>query len=149
MIHYKRLNTVLSNAPRRPVTSSELRWLDIAAKLAEESTHPLAKVGSLIVQKGRIISSGVNAIKTHPLQAKWNKNSCRIHAEISAIISAQRNSDFLPDKSLMVVSRLTKDGRSVCSYPCKYCWGAISHMGFKTILCYDHHDVASCVVMKD
>jgi len=51
------------------------------------------KLSSAIIRKNKIVSVGLNSIKTHPLQAKFQKNrhSIHLHAEIDAIKNALKN----------------------------------------------------------
>jgi len=65
-----------------------------------------AKIAAAIVQRGNIISFGINQNRTHPLQAKWGKNSKAIflHAEICAIKNALRHNtaDYLMNTTMIV-----------------------------------------------
>lgn len=79
-------------------------------------------------------------MKTHPLQAKFGKNSDAvfIHAEIMAIHNALR---VVPledlTKATLYVIRWYK-GRVAMSKPCSGCQRAIAHFGIKD--CYWSED---------
>jgi len=96
-------------------------------------------LAAAIVYKGRIISVGVNQMKTHPLQMKYQSNPMRIslHAEIAAIV---RGSKLLTEseirKASVYVSR-NKKISGVNSYglaqPCRGCLDCIMAFGFKDL----------------
>lgn len=139
---YPHLNMTLANLPCEDISNSDHRWLEYATELARNSTHYLTKVGAVIVQKNKIVSIGVNTSKTHPFQAKHNKASCRLHAEVKAILTAMRWHNFDPSKCTIYVSRLNRKGDVCCSYPCKWCWGVIDNIKIKRIVCYNFNSEA-------
>lgn len=105
------------------------------------------KTGSIILQKNRIFSYGWNSQKTHPFQAGSNPFTNRPHAEIVALLSAQRRDDFRPGKATIVVVRSARSGRA-CSYPCNHCWEIMSYVGIRKILCYDCNDTSIMIDIR-
>lgn len=78
-------------------TNKNLYFFNKAKQISTLSSYPRIHIGAVIVQNGRIIASGFNTTKSHPLQAKYNKyrhftdgkcNCTGLHAETSAVISA-------------------------------------------------------------
>jgi deoxycytidylate deaminase len=101
------------------------------ATLIGSSRHAAA-----IVWRDRVISVGVNSLKSHPAMVKHQPNKQRIylHAEVDAIIKAtnRHGVDFLSECSLYVL-RQTKGGRVANSEPCPGCSNMIQAMGIKHV----------------
>ena len=97
------------------------------------------KVGCIIVEKGRIIARGVNSTKTHPLAAAFSKHPLAIylHAEMGAIIKANRISSNFSNASLYVARRTLTNTRKHdgcgLAKPCNGCAAAIAHFNFGLI----------------
>ena len=135
--YFTRLNDFLSEQPTQDLSDHEISLLDRATELARTSHNPRFKVGAIIAERGKVISYGVNQLKTHPFQAKWNQHSSCLHAEMDALLTAQRLSCFDPHKSTVIVSRIGSNKKTDCSYPCKYCYPALAHVGIRRFVCYD------------
>lgn len=134
---FTRLNKFLAKHDTSPLTKRDLAWLNKTFKLACSSERSIFKLGATIVQNNKSIGSGVNSIKTHPLQSKWNGFSDCLHAEVAAIISTGMK-DFTTPKTTIYVARVAKKDMSpACSYPCVNCWNLLEFLGIKNIVCYD------------
>jgi len=131
------LNTILAEMPTSDLTKQDVRWLSWVFDLAHSSDYPKPnfRVGAAIVYRGALVGCGVNLFRSHPFQAQINRRSIYLHAEIVALLAAQKT-DFDPEKSVIYVARSRK-GKPGCSYPCEFCWGALSHVGIRTVICYD------------
>jgi deoxycytidylate deaminase len=114
--------------------SKHLKIMDNLFKLAI-SVEPVgnAKIASALVYKNDIISYGICKNKTHPIQAKYSRNSDSIylHAENDCIINARRyvNKNEL-SKSILYIMRVKRTcpkSNFVCGLakPCKGCMMAI------------------------
>lgn len=83
-------------------TKNDYKYFDMARRIAMTSEFKSFKLGCVIVYKNRVISTGVNSNKTHPIQKKYNKKyrkfnedgrkpiKSSLHAEIQAIISVPK-----------------------------------------------------------
>lgn len=99
-----------------------------------------ARVVAAIYKRKKLISLGYCQYKTHPLQAKFGeKYSCLdIHAEISAIVNAPRDTDF--SKCTLYIARakkdsITKEWKWGMAKPCKKgCSQALVAFGFKNVV---------------
>lgn len=136
--HFTRLNSFLSQQPTKELNGHDIALLNRATALAATSTNPRFKVGAIIAYRGKVISQGVNKPKTHPFQAKWNVMSSSLHAEMVALLNAQKLSCFDPEKATVVVSRIGRNKITDCSYPCVHCWNCLEYVGFRNIICFDH-----------
>lgn len=117
--------------------------LHTLAKVAAANPNPSEKFAAAIVWNNRIISVGLNSMKTHPFQAKYAKNPHAIflHAEIAAIKNALREievDDF--SKCDIYIARIKKekpfDKKYVwgLSKPCEGCQRAIAEFGLKRVI---------------
>lgn len=107
------------------------RYLDIAKALLHQNDS-YNKHFSFIIQKNRIMSIGLNSLKTHPEAAARGFKYPHQHSELSAIIRyPERIRDL--SKCILVNVRLNKDGVAMISCPCKNCKTMIKYFGFKQV----------------
>lgn len=109
------------------VSKKEMRFFEIAEKLAQKSNHPKFKLGAVVVDKNKIIGMGFNKLKTSPKSLHpWNTR----HAELDSILNCYR--EDLTGCQIYVFRR-GKDGRIRKSLPCASCQATIRQMGIKRI----------------
>ena len=106
--------------------------LEQILSVARESTDFAQRVGCVALDKrGRIVSTGFNKRKTHPLQYKHamhhNEEAIYLHAEIAALVKSRQQVHTL------YVGRLTKAGRVGLAKPCPICMGAIIEAGVREV----------------
>lgn len=114
-----------------------------AKLMCKISDYPRNKVGAVIVHKGKVVSVGFNQQKSNPLQKEYNlcriydnrfydvdKCENNIHAETSAILSAQKLNIDLSECSIFVY-RQKKSGCQGLSKPCKACQQLLKDNGIK------------------
>jgi deoxycytidylate deaminase len=99
-----------------PLTKRDLYYLELAMKIAANSQLKF-KIGSIIVKKGNILSTGINVEKTHPLMRGYPKNVVSIHSEVKAIINARVDITG----GTIYVARRRNDGTKGNSMPCDNC----------------------------
>ena len=89
------------------------------------------KHGAVIVKGGRVLSTGVNKERNHPLivSSEHIKTHCSVHAEVDALKKA---GDVRG--ATMYVARVNKTGQERNSRPCKYCYANIKKSGIKKIV---------------
>lgn len=105
----------------------KLRFFDLAKKLAKKSNHTAHILGSVLVQKNRVVSVGFNRCKSH---TRSNNRFKTIHAEFDALLGV----DFKFTRgSILYVWRSKKDGSPGCSKPCNYCQELIKAAGIKGV----------------
>ena len=94
----------------------KFKFFETAGRAAiRHSTHPIFRMGSVLVQKNRIVSIGSNLRRTHPKSpSKWKT----IHAEFDAIIGIDQEK---LTGSTLYVARVTRTGRFASSRPCTDC----------------------------
>jgi deoxycytidylate deaminase len=71
---------------------------------------------SLILCKGKLISIGVNAFKTHPAAHEIGYRFNEVHSEIDAFIKCPKNK-----KLTLINFRFNKKGQMRNSFPCDLC----------------------------
>lgn len=131
----------MSTSPRLSETRI-CHYLKLAKQSCSYSDFTKARLGSVLVYKGQVMSVGWNSNKTNPLQKSLNKlrgfdpeassahNS--LHAETACLIKA-RDLDIDWAKASLFVYRIKKDGSSGLSRPCPGCMSYIRSMGIKDI----------------
>lgn len=127
-----------------------LSILHTLAKVAAANPSPQEKFAAAVVHRNRIVSIGMNSMKSHPLQAKYSKNEHAIflHAEVAAIKNALREMDVDDlSKCEMYIMRVKKEKPFTnkfvwgLSKPCPGCARAIAEFGLKrTIYSCDDGD---------
>ena len=94
---------------------------------------------SFILDRNRIISIGLNSIKTHPLNLKYNyvnKNNEKIsdivgtHSELSAVIKLGRENCY---GLTLVNTRINRNNQLDFSAPCRGCFDMINQLNFKNV----------------
>ena len=116
------------------------KFMTVAEAVSETCDFVRIHIGAVIVKKNRIISVGCNLQKTHPIQAKYDihREYCddhlkhRIHAEVSAIISAKDEDDL--DGATMYIYRKNKYGKLDMCRPCNACYAMMKEVGIKRMV---------------
>ena len=114
--------------------------LHTLAKVAAANPNDREKFAAAVVYRNRIISIGMNSMKSHPMAAKYGKNEHAIflHAEVAAIKNALREinvDDF--SKCDIYITRVKKEkpfsNKFIwgLSKPCRGCERAIAEFGLK------------------
>lgn len=112
------------------------KFYKVAEAISLTSKYNGVHIGAVIVKKNTIISVGVNAEKSHPIQKFHNgKRNLgveeihhNIHAEIAAIIKAK--ADSLKGCEVYVY-RAKKNGDLGMCRPCAACMDALLKAGIK------------------
>lgn len=102
---------------------------------AENSEHPVYRIGAVIFKSSKIFSSGCNSFRSSCIPEKYRKFSHTLHAEQAAIHNAQ-NWEVLKGASILVI-RINNSGNISRGYPCSYCYNSIKHVGIKNIFYSD------------
>lgn len=117
-----------------------IRYLENAEKVARMSNFPRQQVGCVVVYKGKIISTGYNSLKTHPLQKKYNRvrfkedgSAESLHAEIHAL-SHIRDADIDWSRVFLYIYRPCRSRRCGMARPCDSCMKFIKEFGIQNIV---------------
>ena len=121
------------------LTRKHKAYFDAACAVSQLSDFPRVKIGACAVYKHRIISSGYNQTKTHPLQKRMNRHRFSDdtmhsqHAEINCLsqLIGRRDIDF-KDVSLYI-GRTLADGSLGTCRPCPGCMALIRELGIRHI----------------
>ena len=119
------------------LTKRDHQYFAVATALAKTSNHFKAKLGAIIVHKNEIISTAVNAAKSHPIQKLYNIHRNiqithnHIHAEIHSIIKTTNKQKL--KGATIYVSRVKNDQAMGMARPCPACFRAIQDYGIKNI----------------
>ncbi len=114
------------------------RYLGEAVSLSSKSDFTQFKIGSILVNKGKIISSGYNKKKSHPMQYKLNqhreehkRNRNFIHAEFDSLNGL--NEEFC-NNSILFLGRTDRNGNPAICRPCQGCMFLIRQLSIDTIV---------------
>lgn len=123
------------------MTKKEMRFFSIAKEMAGLSDFHGTKVGAVVVEGKRILSTGFNSQKTRPLQQRYNvyrqfespeRAVARTHAETDAL-SPLIGKELDWSKIDLYVYREKRTGESGCSRPCPSCSRLIKELGLRNI----------------
>jgi deoxycytidylate deaminase len=121
----------------------DLKLIDDLKTLALSGTHPKVWIASALVYRNKIISYGVNQMKSHPYQSRYSRNEEAIywHSETSAIFNADKKIHFDKfEKSTLYVARVKYESTKKDSFisgicmPCDGCIRCIKDYGIKTVI---------------
>jgi deoxycytidylate deaminase len=124
--------------------------LDNLKTLCLNSNHPKVWVAAALVHRNKVISYGLNSMKSNPFQKRYGKNEYAIyqHAEIAAIQSALKLKFDRIQSSYLYVARIKWDGTdkenfvSGLALPCEGCMRCISEYGIRTVIyTMDHKEI--------
>ena len=114
------------------------RYFKLAKNVSELSDFKRYQLGCVCIYKNKVLSVGFNSNKTHPIQAKYNKERFtedtphKRHAEVHAL-SSLIDSDVDFSKIDIYVFRCFKNGQLAMARPCKSCMKLIQDLGIKRI----------------
>ena len=120
----------------------QLKFFEKAAEVAKSSNFNKHHLGCVAVLKNKVIAASSNKLKTHPLQAEFDKyrnfecesdlqNMHSLHAEIACLSMIKQNIDY-KDLELYIV-RIRKNGEYGLVRPCNSCMNLIMKRGIKKI----------------
>lgn len=121
------------------MTRKQKSFFEAAEAMSKTSEFPRVHIGCVVTNGNhRIISSGVNSTKTHPIQKKYNKErfdedtTHSLHAELDALLPLlKENIDF--SKVEVYTYRELYDGTMAMSRPCPSCMKLIKDLGIRNI----------------
>jgi deoxycytidylate deaminase len=113
------------------LSKSEQAYLSVARYFALKSKSN-KKHGAVIVKSGRVVGTGYNKDRNHPLfvSPEHIKPHCSTHAEVDALKEAKSNADG----AVLYVARVNNQGEDRNSKPCKLCQVAISRSKIKKVI---------------
>lgn len=121
------------------MTRKQKSFFEAAEAVSKTSEFPRVHIGCVITNGNhRIISSGCNSTKSHPLQKKYNKERFEedtqhsLHAEVDALLPLfKEDIDF--SKVELYTYRELADGTMAMSRPCPSCMKLIKDLGIRNI----------------
>lgn len=113
------------------LSNSEQAYLSAARYFASKSKSN-KKHGAVIVKSGRVVGTGYNKGRNHPLfiSPEHIKPHCSQHAEVSALREAKNNADG----AILYVARVNNQGQDRNSKPCRLCQEAITKSNIKKVI---------------
>lgn len=124
------------------MTNKQNHFFNIAREVSFLSDFKRTKVGAVVVEKNRIISTGHNMNKTSPIQLRYdiyreitdfNGYKPKAHAEMAALKPLIKRDDIDWSKVSIYIYREWKNGVVSCAKPCAACEQLIRELGIRTI----------------
>ena len=133
------IEDVLDKAIENPNNKKLEKFFLLAKSIAQESPFEIYKIGAVIKIKDKIVSTGYNSYKSHPVQKMYNEyrkthegewlNHFK-HAEFAAL-NKVKHLDL--KKAEIFIYRVGQDGKPRMARPCQGCIQAILNHGISTI----------------
>lgn len=132
------------------MTRKQKSFFEAAEAVSKSSDYPRIHIGCVATYGNhRIISSGCNSNKTHPIQKKYNKERFdsdysrhSLHAEITTLLPLMKEDiDF--SKVEIYTHRRRANGHLSMARPCPSCMALIKDLGIKKIW-YTTEDGYAC-----
>ena len=122
------------------MTKFDKKFFEVARCVSQLSDFSRTKVGCIVVDGKRILSSGYNSNKTNPTQQRYNyyrnidvRFPAKVHAEVSALNSLIGKKEIDFSRLKVFVYRELKDGTPACARPCASCIRLIRDLGISKI----------------
>jgi tRNA(Arg) A34 adenosine deaminase TadA len=117
------------------MTRHEKRLHDLLTIADDLSSFDKHKHAAAIYVGNKLVSVGVNQLKSHPLQKKFgmNSESIYLHAEVDAIKNALKRISPLDMRNATLYIAKSKNGVPRLSKPCVGCQRAIIHFGIPNV----------------
>ena len=134
------------------ITKRDMKFFEVAKAVSLTGSYRI-KIGCCIVKHHKVISVGVNSVKTHPLQKALNLkhhkqlDMHRLHAEMYAISKVHTTEDL--QKASIYVYRQGVKGELRNCRPCPACMDRIIDMGIKYIFYTDQNGYHKEEVLRD
>lgn len=120
----------------RNITERDRETFSLAVKIAGLSECRYAH--GAVIRKGKsIVSVACNKITTHPVQRRYGKHVCSLHAEIRAIILAKGDVTGYTIAS----ARVTAGNKRAISRPCNTCWELLVEAGIRDVIYFDGEEI--------
>jgi tRNA(Arg) A34 adenosine deaminase TadA len=126
------------------VSNKDAAIIDMLKPLAADNVNEIgARLAACITYKGKVVSFGLNRLKSHPFQLLYgkNKDSLFLHAEVDAIYRATKRLDTHElSKSTLYVARVKRASSVDAGFvnglarPCVGCARCIATFGLRKVV---------------
>ena len=123
------------------LSDKDRKFFECAREVATFSKYKRIKIGAVAVYRGRVISTGFNSNKTHPLQMEYNHYRTfdtdvsqvlpAMHAETDCLHKIDMNIRW--NKVELYVYRKCSSREHGLARPCPSCLNLIKDLGIKKI----------------
>lgn len=120
--------------PDPKLSKKKQRYIELAARIAQQTEFKEYKHGAILVRAGAVINTSCNKNKYKAWANQFRKKQhghATIHAEIGAILGLDRS---LTEGSTIYVVRVGKCGDLKNSKPCSMCEAAMQYVGIKKVV---------------
>lgn len=116
------------------LTKKTKKYVDLARRMADQSTYPNFKHGAVLVKGSAVINASCNKNGFNSFGARFRKKeygTATLHAELGAILNVERSKT---EGATIYVVRINRRGEERLSKPCHMCRSAMEHCGIKRVV---------------
>jgi len=132
---------------QRKYTGRVRRFIDLAAKMANQSCDPVNRHGAVLVKGSSVLNASHNKNSFCSFGQRFREKGTGVstmHAELGAILGMDRK---ITEGATVYVARLGKRGNLKLSKPCSMCYSAMKHVGIKKVVYTINGEVAGVYKM--
>jgi len=132
---------------QRKYTGRVRRFIDLAAKMANQSCDPVNRHGAVLVKGSSVLNASHNKNSFCSFGQRFREKGTGVstmHAELGAILGMDRK---ITEGATVYVARLGKRGNLKLSKPCSMCYSAMKHVGIKKVVYTINREVAGVYKM--
>lgn len=121
--------------PLQELSEGDRNKINLAIRMANQSTYPKSRHGSVLSKNGRIISASFNRYGFHSFGRRFSAGSMKpvdtIHAEWGCILGLSKE---LTNCATIYVVRVNQSNELRMSKPCSVCEKMIRFVGIKRVV---------------
>ncbi len=132
---------------QRKYTGRVRRFIDLAAKMANQSCDPVNRHGAVLVKGSSVLNASHNKNSFCSVGQRFREKGTGVstmHAELGAILGMDRK---ITEGATVYVARVGKRGNLKLSKPCSMCYSAMKHVGIKKVVYTINGEVAGIYKM--
>lgn len=117
------------------ITVRQRRLVSLALRESFKSSYDRVQIGAVVARRSKVVSTGANQRRGHPLQKLYNDKAGRLapahacHAEMHAIINSRDSIEGTD----VYVGRWDRNGRLAMCRPCVACALALRDFGVQSV----------------
>ena len=115
------------------ITKKQKRYVELAARVASQSTYGKIKHGAVLVKGGNVINAAFNKENFCSFGKRFrnpNAGTATLHAELGTVLGLDRS---VTRGCTVYVVRVNRRGEYRMSKPCDMCEAALRHCGISKV----------------
>jgi tRNA(Arg) A34 adenosine deaminase TadA len=115
------------------LSRSKRRYVDLARRIAEQSTYGNVKHGAVLIKGGSVLNVACNKENHCGFGNRFRERStghATLHAELGCVLNLDRG---VTNGAEVYVVRINREGAYRMSKPCPMCQSALEHVGVNKV----------------